>query len=136
MRGGPPRNRRRAASYDGSKTCGTIGGRAPSESTPSLRLLTLQPPPAARKRGRIIVYARKSGSFHRIRESIGGGFSLKGEISGAAVGGTISPYVRTYTATINWQMASQLLADGQEGRANPMGSPPFSFGCYRREGLP
>ncbi len=28
-------------------------------------------------------------------------------------------------ATINWQMARQLLADGQEGRANPMGSPPF-----------
>lgn len=96
MRGGPPRNRRRAASYDGSKTCGTIGGRDPPENTPSLRLLALQPPPAARKLGRIIVSAKKSGSFHRIRESVDGGFSLKGEISGAAVGGTISPYVRTY----------------------------------------
>lgn len=43
MRGGPPRNRRRAASYDGSKTCGTIGGRDPPENTPSLRLLALPP---------------------------------------------------------------------------------------------
>ena len=43
MRGGPPRNRRRAASYDGSKTCGTIGGRDTSENTPSLRLPALQP---------------------------------------------------------------------------------------------
>ena len=101
MRGGPPRNRRRAASYDWSRTCGTIGGGDPSENTPSLRLLALHPPPAARKLGRIIVYARKSGSFHRIRESIGGGFSLKGEISGAAVGGTISPYVRTYMTPLD-----------------------------------
>jgi len=98
MRGGPPRNRRRPASYDWSRTCGTIGGRDTSENTPSLLLLALQPPPAARKLGRIIVSAKKSGSFHRIRESVGGGFSSKGEISSAAVGGTISPYVRTYSS--------------------------------------
>ena len=29
----------------------------------------------------------------------------------------------TVAATINWQMASQLLADGQQGRANPGGFP-------------
>ena len=98
MRGGPPRNKGRAASYDGSRTCGTIGGRDTSENTPSVRFPALQPPPAARKLGRIIVSAKKSVSFHRIRESVGGGISLKGEISGAAVGGTISPYLRTYTA--------------------------------------
>jgi len=98
MRGGPPRNGRRAASYDWSRTCDTIGGRDTSENTPSLPILALQPPPAARKLGRIIVSAKKSVSFHRIRESVGGGFSLKGEISGAAGGGTVSPYLRTYSS--------------------------------------
>ncbi|MCM8567745.1 hypothetical protein [Thauera linaloolentis] len=49
-------------------------------------ILALLPPPAARTLGRIIVFARNSVSFHRMRKSSGEGFSLKGEISGAAAG--------------------------------------------------
>lgn len=43
MRGGRPRNRSRAASYEWAKTYGTSGGRATSENTPNLRLLALPP---------------------------------------------------------------------------------------------